>query len=199
MLARLPETPRSAVCDPKDGWLPRGFMDHCRDVVSKHVSDLVQKQILDEKQKQSEDDGTVDPENARADRPEDTAQKQPPAVISLLEDEVDPEVVEVKDKPTDGDKRRSEASRDEEEEEEAFVDSDEANNLGSSSSEDEIDIEAVEEINKLIWNGEKVGGASDGRSKVDLPTELVQMYHQLILSDDDSDTEDTSGPSAANN
>ncbi|KAJ8970319.1 hypothetical protein NQ317_017555 [Molorchus minor] len=48
MLSRLPKLPANAQFNPKTGWLPTNFAEQCREIVNRYVMDQVQKELLED-------------------------------------------------------------------------------------------------------------------------------------------------------
>jgi len=52
MLSKLPKLPPTSKCDLKNGWLPLSFQEHCREIINKYIFDAVQQEVLNENQMQ---------------------------------------------------------------------------------------------------------------------------------------------------
>lgn len=75
MLAKLPETTKDLQYHQKNGWLPNGFHDQCREIVNKSVIVQVKKLLLEDKKKKDEEQSTFSTQKVEAekdDKPEDT-------------------------------------------------------------------------------------------------------------------------------
>lgn len=52
MIMKLPKLPSTAKFDPKNGWLPLSFQEHCREIVNRYIFDAVQQELLKGAQEQ---------------------------------------------------------------------------------------------------------------------------------------------------
>ncbi|KAJ8945313.1 hypothetical protein NQ318_003613 [Aromia moschata] len=77
MVLRLPKLPAGSKCDPKNGWLPTNFTEQCREIVNKCVMDRVQEELLEDAIKLQQ---SVQPEK----EPEKESGKESPTYCSQM-------------------------------------------------------------------------------------------------------------------
>ncbi|GJQ67245.1 hypothetical protein Trydic_g8150 [Trypoxylus dichotomus] len=146
MLNRLPPVMPGTVCDYKNGWLPNKFTEQCREIVNKYMIEHIKK-INQENKRLMEEQGENDSVSALA---------------SNADEEKDQDLLEISDSDnsSDSDYLPSDLSDNEDDYDEVPRPSaskkqfkKKAGGSGENDAEeddDEIDLEAVEDVNKLL-------------------------------------------------
>uniref|UniRef100_A0A1Y1NEZ5 Transcription factor IIIC subunit 5 HTH domain-containing protein n=1 Tax=Photinus pyralis TaxID=7054 RepID=A0A1Y1NEZ5_PHOPY len=189
MIARLPQITSDMKYDRKNGWLPNGFHEHCREISNSYVTDYVKKLLVDEKKKmdmEKERDINFGSQN------KPTQSNKPDVTILgatiVIDDDEDGEEGNTR-KPDGTDSEDEQMDFDGDELDGDIIDSDEADDANDELGE-VIDMKAVEEINEIIGSmddpeAQVQSGSGDKDSEDEFDPELIKLYRKLILSNVD--------------
>lgn len=132
MLSKLPPILPTTRCDEKNGWLPSSFTDQCREIVNRYIIKSVKAQFQEEKEyeiREKNEEVTTDVEEF--------------------------ELLEISD--TDEEDFEDDYKRQSDSEDEVEVLSEESEDMQENEDvefENEVDLEAVEDINKILGVGD---------------------------------------------
>ncbi|KAK9707969.1 Tau95 Triple barrel domain [Popillia japonica] len=144
MLNRLPPIMPGTVCDFKNGWLPNKFTDQCREIVNKYMIEQVQKANQEESRLLMEEQGQSDSVSA---------------ATSSIEEQKEQDLLEISDSDSDSDSEylpSDLSDNDEDDVPESSKKTYKKKTVPSSADneadddDDEIDMEAVDDVNKLL-------------------------------------------------
>ncbi|KAK4879873.1 hypothetical protein RN001_008019 [Aquatica leii] len=183
MIARLPKITKHLKYHPKNGWLPNGFHEQCREISNKYVAESVKSLLMEDKQRYKEktkEDGEASSKYSNPiPKPDVTILG---ATIVIDSDNEDDDATKNPDEDVHSDDEPGE---------------DDHGNVSTDTDEegrdelDDIDLEAVEEINKIIGNT----GESEASTRNDIENrdsddefdpDLINLYKKLILSNSES-------------
>ncbi|KAI4466175.1 general transcription factor iiic polypeptide 5 [Holotrichia oblita] len=146
MLNRLPPIMPGTDCDFKNGWLPNKFTDQCRDIVNKYMIEQVQKANQEENRRLMEEQGQGDSVSVAA---------------SSTEEQKEQDFLEISDSDSDSDSEYlpSDLSDNDEDYNDTSANSKKtykkktepsSAEIDAEDDDDEIDMEAVDDVNKLL-------------------------------------------------
>lgn len=144
MLNRLPPIMPGTVCDFKNGWLPNKFTDQCREIVNKYMIEQVQKANQEESRLLMEEQGQSNSVSA---------------ATSSIEEQKEQDLLEISDSDSDSDSEylpSDLSDNDEDDVPESSKKTYKKKTVPSSADneadddDDEIDMEAVDDVNKLL-------------------------------------------------
>ncbi|KAK5646522.1 hypothetical protein RI129_004986 [Pyrocoelia pectoralis] len=191
MISRLPKITTDMKYHPKNGWLPNGFHEHCREISNSYVTDYVktllvtEKKEMDVEKEKNLNDGEQN-KSIHTGKPDITIL----GATIVIDDDDDKEKNTKKQDATDSEDELMDFEGDELDCD--IIDSDEAEEDANEELEEEevIDMKAVEEINQIIGNMDESESHSqndddDKESDDEFDPELVKLYRKLILSNVD--------------
>lgn len=165
MISRLPRNTDHLTCDSKEGWLSKSFIEKCREIVNKYVLEAVQKELLEDEKVVKEKVHSKEKEPKKTGSSLDycnqmlsnikkgiykTVELKPVGLVHSRSESMD----------VGGSSKETDIQSDDEDEEYTIgeiIQSSIPEKMDHGDTEDdsddnevEIDIEAVEEINKMI-------------------------------------------------
>ncbi|KAF2904878.1 hypothetical protein ILUMI_01295 [Ignelater luminosus] len=185
MLAKLPETTKDLQYHQKNGWLPNGFHDQCREIVNKYVTIQVKELLLEDKKKKDEEQSTFSTQKVEDEKDD----KQEDTVDGTIDD-----LIVIDDDDSTGNREDSDENQsgmgggDELDGNMEMSDSEDDNDRRGANEDEDIDLDAVEEINKIIgsMNEPSTSAQENYEEKEDsedeFDPELINLYHKLIVS-----------------
>ncbi|KAF5308795.1 hypothetical protein FQR65_LT06028 [Abscondita terminalis] len=170
MIAKLPSITKDLKYHRKNGWLPNGFHEQCREVSNKYIEESVRNLLKEDKQKDKtkSDCGSSNVQSRYTSSAPKPELKILGATIVIDSDNEDDE------------------NATKNQDEDVCSDDEPGGDASSESGEelDDIDLEAVEEINKIIGNTVEPEGPTihENDSDEELDPDLANLYKMLILS-----------------